>query len=168
MTFQEDGACNSFCIRLLVMERPQGESFWRVPLTKDTQDVNQACVIQAVTQEGTEDDDGKFPSSGRRKHKNKVMWPHNEEKPPWKEEKKQPNITRHEGDQENILPHWWQSAKNNTWAHQAQIIKVMGGEAKSLSQVTKIWRSIFLIFRLRNVLDQVFIVELAPWSWHSL
>lgn len=88
MTLQEDGACNDFCLRQPVMERPQGESFWRVPLTKDTQDMNQACVIQAVTQEGTEDDDGKFPSSGHRKHKNKVIRPHNEEKPPWKEKKK--------------------------------------------------------------------------------
>lgn len=137
MTVQEDGACNDFCNRQPMMEKPQRESFWRVPLTKNTQDMNQACVIQAVTQEGKEDDDSKFPSSGHWKHKNKVIWPHNEEKPPWKEEKKkQPNITRHEGDRENILPNWWQSAKKNTWAHQEQIVKVGGGEAKGLSQVT--------------------------------
>lgn len=54
MTFQEDGACKDFCKRQSATERPQGESFWRVPLTKNTQDVNEACVIQAVTQEGTE------------------------------------------------------------------------------------------------------------------
>lgn len=49
--------------------------------------------------------------------------------------KKQPNITRHEGDQENILPKW-QSAKNNTWAHQAQLSRLGVVRFKSLSQVT--------------------------------
>lgn len=72
-------------------------------MTKNKQEVAKACVTQEVTQEGTERMTTSFLARNTENIKTR-SYVHTMKRSPLKRRKKQPNITWHEGDQENILP----------------------------------------------------------------